>query len=109
LSGSVVFAVSGNRKAAVLSAWAERVGMGSGTAGQAAQVIYFEKDGGGAEIAHGGQGAGVADRKVPLSPGHEPGRYRVYAVVADRVLGRKEMERMAGGSGVARVELVVVE
>jgi hypothetical protein len=37
LSGSLVFVVSGNRRAVVLSAWAERVGMGSGTAGEAEQ------------------------------------------------------------------------
>lgn len=109
LSGSLVFAVSGNRKAVVLSAWAERVEIGSGTAGQAEPVIYFEKDGGGVEIAPAGENARAVERKVALSAGHEPGRYRVHAVVAEGVLGREEMLRMAGGDGVAQVKLVVVE
>ena len=106
VTSSLVFAVSGNRRAVFLSAYAERVGT------EGARVFYFAKHGGGVDIAAAAKGARAPEAKVRLSPEHEPGRYRVHAFVADRVLGPDEMrsKRDADAALVeARVELVIVE
>jgi hypothetical protein len=105
---SLVFAVSGSPKRVFLSAYAERVGTEGG------QVFYFAEEGGGVEIAAAAaaEGARAAEAKVRLSPEHEPGRYRVHAFVAERVLGREEMQAGRGEDAAeaeVRVEVVIVE
>jgi hypothetical protein len=103
VSSSLVFAVSKNRQKVFLSAFAEPVGASG------ARVFYFEQEGGGVEIAAAGESARTKPA-VRLARAHRPGRYRVYAAVADRILGPEELQ--AGGGRVlakARVEVVIVE
>jgi len=103
----LVFAVSGNREAVFLSAYAEPAWKDDG------RLFYFAKEGGGLALAAAaGEGARAAERAVRLSPEHEAGRYRVYAFVAERVLGADDMRGQRGGGAAlakVRVELVIVE
>jgi hypothetical protein len=75
-------------------------------------VFYFSKEGGDAvEIAAAGEGARAAERSVKLSGSLTPGRYRVYAFVTERALGRQETRWEQAASGVltrTRVEIVIV-
>ena len=106
VTSSLVFAVSGNREAVFLSAYAEPAWKDVG------RLFYFAKEGGGLAIAPAGEGARASERTVRLSPEHEPGRYRVYAFVADRALGPDDMRWQRGGDATlakVRVEVVIAE
>ena len=64
------------------------------------------------KIAAAAEGVRAAEAKVRLSQGHEPGRYRVHAFVADRVLGPDEMRSQRGGEAALaelRVEVAIVQ
>ena len=89
-----------------LSAYAEPASKDGG------RIFYFAKQGGGIALGAAGEGARASERTLRLSPEHAPGRYRVVAFVADRVLGPDDMRRRRGGDATlakVRVELAIVE
>ena len=99
----------GQRAAGFLSAYAEPIGH------DAERVFYFSKQDGSVDLSVPADGSRVSERPVRMPGVQGPGRYRVYAVVADRPLAREELVRGAGQQGnakvraTARVELVVTD
>ena len=108
-SSELVFVLRGQRAAGFLSAYAEPIGH------DAQRVFYFSKQDGSVELAVPADGSRASERPVRMPAVQGPGRYRLYAVVADRPLAREELVRGAGQQGnakvraTARVELVVTD
>ena len=106
MSSSLVFSLSGKRLSGFLSAYAEPVGH------EAERVFYFSKEDGSVELAWPPDAEHEAKRIVRLSALHEPGRYRIHALLADQPQPRSAMtggELIPGARATARVEMVVVE
>jgi hypothetical protein len=105
-SSQLVFSLSGKRGHGFLSAYAEPIGH------DAERVFFFSKEDQNAELAVPAEGTRAAERTVPIEKSLRPGRYRVRAFLANRPLGREEMQGGGPGAGVhakARVEVVIVE
>jgi hypothetical protein len=103
-SAELVFSLSAERARAFLSAYAEPIGHDT------EPIFYFSKEDEPEQLNLSGERSLV--RRVPLARTHRPGRYRVQAFLADRPLGREEMQRGPGDAGmlaVRRVELAIVE
>jgi hypothetical protein len=106
MSSSLVFSLAGKRVSGFLSAYAEPVGH------EAERVFYFSKEDGSVELAWPPEAGHDAKHIVRLSASHEPGRYRIHAVLADEPKPRAAMTAGApipGARATARVEIVVVE
>ena len=87
----------GQRAAGFLSAYAEPIGH------DAERVFYFSKQDGSVELAVPASGSRASECPVRMPAVQGQGRYRVYAVVADRPLAREELVRGAGQQGNAKV------
>jgi hypothetical protein len=105
-SAELVFSLSTNRARAFLSAYAEPIGH------DGEPIFYFSKEDDGGQLTLPAPGERSLVRSVPLARTHRPGRYRVQAFLADRPLGREEMQKGPGDAGmlaVRRVEILIVE
>jgi len=104
----IVFAIAGKGVEGFLSAYAEPIGR------EGERVFYFSTEDGSAKIATDTSGAGVrvAERAMRIPDAQRAGRYRVHAYLAQRALGRDEMQSALGRAVVlanSRVEVVITE
>jgi hypothetical protein len=102
-TSSLVFTLARGSGDGFLSAYADPVG------GDGQRVFYFSMEDGSVKLGVSGQGKGVTERLVRLPAAQRPGRYRVYAVLAERALSRDEMLAGAGQPSVAATVTAQVE
>jgi hypothetical protein len=98
-TSSLVFAVSGSRSAVVLSAWAEPIGT------DGPREFYFSKQDGWLDVPWKTEGGSL----IEMARVQGQGTYRLHAIVAERALGREEMQvEGSGKEALAKVEVTVV-
>jgi hypothetical protein len=104
MGGTLMFTVNSAQVSGTLGAYAEPVG---GPPGQ--RIWYFPTAGGTAPVVLPGRGTTVVPEGIEIGAEHRLGRYRVTVWIADRPLGRADIDRDARGvRGHAVFDLEVV-